>query len=110
MNPIPFEYIFKSKYDDLPVPRENAIKSLFENIDKWRNHTAIVCGYSMKEITYSKLQELVYKWCGYFKANFSLGTTIAFISHNCPETVIGCLGAMAAGMVYCGIYTGSTTG
>ncbi len=86
------------------------IPKLFEDtVNKYHNKTALI--FYDKEITYQELFALSSQFVLFLQArNIKPGDRVAFLLPNCPQLVIGYLGALRAGCVVVSLNPLATTG
>lgn len=74
---------------------------IWQNLDKWPNHIAVVCGITGRQYTYAQLRDHSAAVAHRLRTDYGFrrGDVIAISMLNEPEFVIAVLGAMEAGLV-----------
>ncbi|XP_014253754.1 4-coumarate--CoA ligase 1-like [Cimex lectularius] len=89
-----------SPFGDLVVPEITIQERIFKDLDKWPEHTALVCGLTGRSYTYAQLRVLSRKVAaGFIKSGLKQGQVVALVLPNLPEFMIAMLGAFQAGLV-----------
>ena len=77
----------------------NLADFVFENVAKYEDNTALVCGMTGRQYTYEMTQQLATKFGSALRRlGAEKGDVIAFILPNIPEFPIAFLGCAGAGI------------
>lgn len=94
-------YIRNSPYDVVTTPNLALDQYVWQNVSKWPNHIATVCGITGRSYTYSRLRDhsAALSIRLHSKLKFEIGDVIAVCLSNIPEFPIAALGAIEAGLI-----------
>lgn len=92
--------IVRSPYRDITIPTVTVNEYVWQNIEKWSDKTALVCGVTGKSYTFAQIFELSKRFASSLHKNgFKAGDILAVMLQNIPEYPVIVLGALEAGLV-----------
>ncbi|XP_014239824.1 4-coumarate--CoA ligase-like [Cimex lectularius] len=93
--------IVKSPFPDTPLPKTTFTDHLWSWIDRWHNHTALVCGVTRREVTYKELRNECRKFGVALLKDLGVkpGQVIATILPNIIQHPPVMFGAIEAGVI-----------
>lgn len=96
--------ILRSNDSDFEIPNITLDQLIWNNIDQWPEHTAIVCGLTGRSYTYQKLRWLCKRFGVALRGiGLQSKSTLAVMLPNVPEYALVLMGAVEAGVVVTGI-------
>ncbi|XP_053608886.1 uncharacterized protein LOC128674410 [Plodia interpunctella] len=93
--------ILKSIYSDIPMTNETLCDYLWENLDRWPDKTATVCGLTGRGYTFAQTHRMSVSFAASLRSKLKLkdGDTVAVILPNVPEYPCVVVGILQAGCV-----------
>jgi len=92
--------VVKSPYADISVPDVGLPEFVWEIVDKYPEHTALVCALTGRKYTYAESRGIAQRFAASLrKMGFKSGDTLAVILPNMPEFPLVLLGAIEAGCI-----------
>ncbi|XP_013184562.2 uncharacterized protein LOC106130295 [Amyelois transitella] len=93
--------ILKSVYRDIPMTNETLCDFVWQNLDRWPDKTATVCGITGRGFTYAQTHRMTMSFAASLRTKLKLreGDNVAVILPNVPEYPCVVLGALQAGCV-----------
>ncbi|KAG8226970.1 hypothetical protein J437_LFUL009521 [Ladona fulva] len=97
------EYIIKSPYSDVTIPKYSLAEFVWKDSHKWQDKVALECSLTGRKFTYSQAKDATFRFAGALKKTLKGGPdtkyVTALILSNCPEYAPAFLGASHAGMI-----------
>lgn len=92
--------IITSPYKDVEIPNVTLIDLVWDMVEKFPDHPALVCGITGRGYTYAESRAIARRFAASLhKAGFRSGDVVAVALYNCPEFHLVMLGAIEAGMI-----------
>jgi len=92
--------VVESPYGELNFTPKSISNAVWENLEKWSNRTALVCGQTGRSYNYSQLYQMSRCFgASLLKRGFQPGDVISLVLPNIPEFAISILGAFDSGLV-----------
>ncbi|XP_063828420.1 uncharacterized protein LOC135077808 [Ostrinia nubilalis] len=93
------ENIVRSPFKDVEIPRRSLPEHIWENLERWPDKTAMVCGITNRSITYHQLYKYSRNFAAHLRTNFHLtdGDVVCIMMANAPEYAPAVIGALEAG-------------
>lgn len=104
-------FYWSSAYGSITVPDMTLDSYVWQNLAKWPNKIAMVCGLTGRQYTYAQLRDHCAAVAHRLRSEYGLrrGDVIAVSMPNEPEFAIAVLGAMEAGLAVTTINPAYTT-
>lgn len=89
----------KSPHNDVVIPNRTVSEHIWENLDKWSNRTAVVCGITKRSYTYQQIYLYSRNFAAKLRSSLRIrdGDVVGLMMTNSPEYPIITLGALEAG-------------
>ncbi|CAB3247030.1 unnamed protein product [Arctia plantaginis] len=93
--------IVKSPHKDIDIPRRTINDHIWENLEKWADKTALVCGITNRSYTYNQLYKYSRNFAARLRTHLKIkeGDVVCIMMSNSPEYAVVALGALEAGAV-----------
>ncbi|KAM3960236.1 uncharacterized protein ACR2FA_005712 [Aphomia sociella] len=93
------ENIVKSPFKDVELPNRLISEHIWENMEKWPDKTAVICGLSNRSFTYHQLYKCSLNLATNLrrKLNIRDGDVICIMMPNSPDYALAVLGILQAG-------------
>jgi len=93
------KHIIRSPYSEVQIPEINLADYVWQNVNKWPENVALVCGMTGRQYTY----EMAYNMSKQFgsallRMGAKKGDVLAMVVPNIPEFCIAYLGAVGVGV------------
>ncbi|XP_034832840.2 uncharacterized protein [Maniola hyperantus] len=91
--------IVRSSFDDVLVPETSITEYVWQNLDKWSDKTAVICGVTNRQYTYLQLYRQSQVFGASLRKKFKIkdGDVVVVMLPNCPEYPTVVLGILTAG-------------
>lgn len=93
-------FYWRSPFGSIRMPDVTVDQYVWQNLSKWPNKVAIVCGITGRQYTYAQLRDHCAAVAHRLRTEYDLkrGDVVAISMPNVPEYAIAVLGAMEAGL------------
>ncbi|KAL0879035.1 hypothetical protein ABMA27_004002 [Loxostege sticticalis] len=93
------ENIVRSPFKDVEIPKRTLPEHIWENLERWSDKTALVCGTTNRSITYHQLYKYSKNFAAHLRTNFHItdGDVVCIMMTNTPEYAPAVIGALEAG-------------
>ncbi|CAK1582566.1 unnamed protein product [Parnassius mnemosyne] len=93
------ENIVNSPFNDIQLPSLNVTEYIWQNLDKWANKPATICGITNRSYTYNELYKYSRKFAVKLRTQWDIseGDVTCIMMSNNPEYAIVTLGSLEAG-------------
>merc|ERR1712150_363027 len=93
------KFIIRSPYSDVEIPETNLADFVWQNVDKWPENVALVCGVTGRQYTFEMAHNMSKQFgSAMTRLGAKKGDCLAMVLPNIPEFCIAYLGAIGAGM------------
>jgi len=93
------KFIQRSPYSDVEIPETNLADFVWQNVDKWPENVALVCGLTGRQYTFEMARNMSKQFGSALKrSGAKKGDCLAIVLPNIPEFAIAYLGAIGAGL------------
>jgi len=93
------KFIIRSPYNDVEIPETNLADFVWQNVDKWPENVALVCGLTGRQYTFEMARNMSKQFGSALKrSGAKKGDCLAIVLPNIPEFAIAYLGAIGAGL------------
>ncbi|XP_075977145.1 uncharacterized protein LOC142977255 [Anticarsia gemmatalis] len=91
--------IVKSPHKDVDIPNRTVPEHIWENMERWADKTAVVCGLTNRSFTYHQLYKYSRNFAAKLRTQLKIrdGDVICVMMANSPEYAMVALGALEAG-------------
>ncbi|XP_037293349.1 probable 4-coumarate--CoA ligase 3 isoform X2 [Manduca sexta] len=91
--------IVKSPHKDVVIPNRTVVEHVWEDILKWADKTALVCGVTNRSITYQQLYKYSRNFAAQLRTQLKIrdGDVVCIMMPNSPEYGVAMLGILEAG-------------
>ncbi|KAF9424224.1 hypothetical protein HW555_000617 [Spodoptera exigua] len=91
--------IAKSPHRDIEIPNRVITEHIWENMGRWPDKTAVVCGITNRSYTFHELYKYSRNFAAKLRTQMKIrdGDAVCLMMSNSPEYAIGVLGALEAG-------------
>ena len=93
------KFIIRSPYSDVEIPETNLADFVWQNVDKWPENVALVCGMTGRQYTYEMAHNMSKQFgSALIRMGAKKGDVLAMVVPNIPEFCIAYLGAAGVGI------------
>ncbi|KAI8432401.1 hypothetical protein MSG28_004798 [Choristoneura fumiferana] len=91
--------VVKSPYKDVDIPNRTIIEHVWENLARWPDKTATICGLTNRSYTYHQLFKYSRNLASQLRSKLGItdGDVICTMMNNSPEYVLAVLGILSSG-------------
>lgn len=96
--------VVSSPYPSIEIPKDSFTQLIWSQHEKWKHHTAVECGLSGENYTYSELLKRAEDiGQGLLSEGLKPGDVLAFLLPNTPDYIAAILGVAKVGLTICSI-------
>merc|ERR1712012_759006 len=93
------KFIQRSPYSDVEIPETNLADFVWQNVDKWPENVALVCGMTGRQYAYEMAHNMSKQFgSALLRMGAKKGDVLAMVVPNIPEFCIAYLGAAGVGV------------
>ncbi|XP_063365003.1 uncharacterized protein LOC134653553 [Cydia amplana] len=91
--------IVHSPYKDIQIPNRTVVEHVWENLERWPDKVATICGLTNRSYTYHQLYKYSRNFASQLRTKLEVrdGDVICTMMPNSPEYVIAIVGILTAG-------------
>ncbi|CAG9101368.1 unnamed protein product [Plutella xylostella] len=95
------DLVVKSTFKDIEIPSVSTCEHIFQNIDKWADKTAVVCGFTGRSYSYHEVYKYSRNLAARLRRHYKIRDhdVICVMLPNLPDFPIAVFGVLQAGAV-----------